>query len=204
MKECYSTVPPGLYKEVWKHPQEMIDVRAICLSNSPWASTIALVRKKNGKLHFCINLQKLNSLMVKDVYSIPRIQDTLDCLQGAIWLTMLDLKSRYWQVKLEEASKALTAFMVGSLRFFECECMSFRLKNVPATFQYLMETCFGDLQFQWCIIYLMTSLFFAVTLKEYLKRLHAVLSWLQEAGLKLQPAKCEFFKTSVVYLGHEI
>ena len=44
--------------------------------------------------------------MIKDAYSIPRIQDTLDCLQGAIWFTLLDLKSGYWQVEPEDASKA--------------------------------------------------------------------------------------------------
>ena len=91
----------------------MIDVRAIRLPNSPWASVIVLVRKKNGKLNFCIDLRKLNSLIIKDAYSILRIQDMLDCLQGAIWFTLLGPKSRYWQLELEEASNALMAFMVG-------------------------------------------------------------------------------------------
>ena len=100
IKECYRRVLPGLYDEVWKHLQEMIDIRAIQSSNSPWASAIVLVRKKNGKLYFCINLRKLNSLMVKDAYSVPRIQDTHDCLQGTVWFTLLDLKSGYWQVEL--------------------------------------------------------------------------------------------------------
>ena len=50
--------------------------------------------------------------MVKDAYSIPQIQDTLDCLQGRVWFTLLDLKSWYWQVELKEVNKALTAFMV--------------------------------------------------------------------------------------------
>ena len=69
---------------------------------------------------FCIDLRKLNSLIVKDAYSILRIQDKLECLQGAIWFTLLDLKSGYWQVELEEASKTLMAITVGPLRFYEC------------------------------------------------------------------------------------
>ena len=59
--------------------------------------------------------------MVKDAYSIPRIQDALDCLQGTVWFTLLHLKSEYWQIKLVVASKALTSFMLGPLRFYECE-----------------------------------------------------------------------------------
>ena len=85
--------------------------------------------------------------MVKHAYSIPRIQDTLDCLQGAVWFTLLDLKSGYWQMELAEASKALTAFTVGPLGFYKYDQMPFGLKNALATFQCLMETCLGNLQF---------------------------------------------------------
>ena len=98
IKKHYRRVPPGLYDKIWKHLQEMVDVGAIWLSNSPWASAVVLARKKSGKINFCIDLRKLNSLVVKDNYSIPRIQDTLDCLQGVIWFILLDLKSEYWQV----------------------------------------------------------------------------------------------------------
>ena len=59
----------------------MIYVECIRASNSPWASAVILVMKKNGKLCFCIDLRILNSFMVKDAYSILRIQDILDCLQ---------------------------------------------------------------------------------------------------------------------------
>ena len=119
---------------------------------------------------FYIDLWKLNSLMVKDAYSILRIQDTLDCLRGAVWFTLLDLKRRYWQVKLKEASKALTVFSVGSLRFYECEQMLFGLTNTPVTFQHLMGTCMSNLQFWWCIIYLDDIIIFVGTPKDHLKR----------------------------------
>ena len=67
-----------------------------------------------------------------------------------------------------------------------------------------MDTCLGNLQFQWCIICLDDIIVFASTPKEHLERLHAVLSWLWLARLKLQPTKCVFFKVSVAYLGHVI
>ena len=53
IKECYRRVPPGLYDEIQKHLQEMVDVRAIWPSNSPWASAIVLVRKKKEVLWWC-------------------------------------------------------------------------------------------------------------------------------------------------------
>ena len=115
--EHYRRIPPHLYEEVKAHLQEMVEVGAIRMSFSPWASAMVLVRKKDGELRFCIDLRKLNNRTVKDGYSLPRIEDMLDCLHGAVWFSPLDLKSGYWQEELEEEAKALTAFTVGPLGF---------------------------------------------------------------------------------------
>ena len=77
----------------------------------------------------------MNARTIKDAYSLPRINETLDCLNWAEWFSPLDLKSGYWQVEMEEDSKALTAFTVGPLGFNECERMPFGLTNASATFQ---------------------------------------------------------------------
>ena len=58
-----------------------------------WASAVVLVRKKDGGLRFCIDLRRLNNRAIEDGYSIPHIEDTLDCLHGAVWFSTLDLKS---------------------------------------------------------------------------------------------------------------
>ena len=154
IKDRYHRIPPHQYEEVRKHLKEMLDVGAIRRSNSPWASPVVLVRKKDGSLRFFIDLRKLNARTIKDAYSLPRIEDALDSLNGACIFTSLDLKSGYWQVELDEASIPLTAFTVGPLGFYECVRMPFGLTNAPATFQRLMESCLGELHLEWCIIYL--------------------------------------------------
>ena len=58
--------------------------------------------------------------MIKDAQSLPRTEDSLDCLDGATIFTSLDLQSGYWQVELTEASRPLTAFTIGPLGFYEC------------------------------------------------------------------------------------
>ena len=105
---------------------------------------------------------------------------------------------------MEEESKQLTAFIVGLLGFYECARMHFGLTNAPATFQRLMETCLGDLNLHWCIIYLDDIVIFSKDLASHLQRLKAVFWKLEEAGLKLKPSKCELFWQHLAYLGHVI
>ena len=201
-KDRYRRIPPHQYEEVRRHLNEMLKIGAIWKSNSPWVSAVVLVRKKDGSLRFCIDLQRLNARTIKDAYGLPRIEETLDCLEGSIIFTSLDLKSGYWQVEMDEASKPLTAFTVSPLGFYECERMPFGLTNAPATFQRLMESCLGDLHLNWCIIYLDDVIVFLKTPKEHIERLRGVFHKLFLAGLKLKPKKCEFFKSKIAYLGH--
>ena len=113
----------------------MLDSGAIRPSQSAWCNALVLVQKKDGGLQFCINFCCLNAHMKKDSYPLPRIQEALESLVGAGHFSCLDLKSGFWQIKMEEASKQYTAFTVGNVGFFKCDCMPFGLCNVPATFQ---------------------------------------------------------------------
>ena len=203
-KERSRRIPPQLYEEVRNHLQEMLKLGAIRRSCSPWASAIVLVRKKNGKLRFCIDLRKFNSKTLKDSYALPRIEQTLESLADSMVFSTLDLTSGYWQVEMAEECKPYTAFTCGPLGFFECETMPFGATNAPATFQRLMEDCLGDLNMNWCIVYLDDVIVFSKTPDEHLERLEAVFQKLSAAGLKLKPSKCTFFQTEITYLGHLI
>ena len=106
---------------------------------------------------------------MKDAYSLPRIEDSLDSLNGSCIFTSIDLKAGYWQVEMDPKSIPLTAFTIGPLGFYECVKMPYRLMNAPATFQRLMETCLGDLHLNWCIIYLDDVVIFSRTPEEHLE-----------------------------------
>ena len=132
----------------------MLKIGAIKRSISPWTSPVVLVRKKDGGLRFCINLRKLNNRMITDVQRLPRIEDSLDCLDGMTIFTSLDLQSGYWQVELAEASRSLTAFTVGPLGFHECVWMPFGFNQCSSHIPTPDKSCLGDLHLKWCIIYL--------------------------------------------------
>ena len=101
-------------------------------SNSPWSSPTVLVRKKDGSIRFCIDYRKLNHVIVKDSYPLPRIDDSLDALGNAKWFSTLDLTSGYWQVEVRPNDVAKTAFChhlwslpILSTSFWSHECTSY-------------------------------------------------------------------------------
>ena len=91
--------------------------------------------------------------------------------QGSSWhriLFLLGLKTGFWQVAMDEASKQYTASTVGNIGFFECEQMLFGLCNAPAMFQRLMQNCKGEFNLTYCLIYLDDMIVFFKMEKEHL------------------------------------
>ena len=113
----------------------MLESGAIRPSQIAWCNAVVLVWKKDCGLQFCINFCHLNACMKKDSYLLPRIQEALESLVGAGHFSCLDLKSRFWQIRMNEVSKQYTAFTVGNLGFFQCVCMPFGQCNTLVTFQ---------------------------------------------------------------------
>ena len=135
---------------------------------------MVLVWKKDGGLQFCIDFCCLNAHTKKDSYPLPRIQEALESLEGARHFSCLDLKSGFWQIKIEKASKQYTVITVGNLGFFEYDCMPFGLCNMPVTLQWLMQNCLGKLNLIYCLIYLNYLIMFLETMEEHLCQLHVM------------------------------
>ena len=199
-----TTVSPAMFEEVRQHLREMSECGAIRPSNSPYSSSVVLVRKKDGFLRFCFDLRQINSRTPADAYPVPRIEETLDALGGSCWFSTLDLKSGYWQFPLTKEDKQKTAFSISGLGLWECNRMPFSLKNAGATFQHLMEECLGELQPSKCLVYLDDVIVHANNFEDHLNNLEMVFRQLRNFGLKLKPSKCKFFYTRLQYLGHVV
>lgn len=81
---------------------------------------------------------------MKDAYALPRMDDSFTTLSGSKWFSVLDLKSGYYQIKVDEVDKQKTTF-VCLLGFWEFNCMPQGVTNAPSTFRRLMGKCMGDM-----------------------------------------------------------
>lgn len=191
------------YEVVKSHINQLLEAQVIRESCSPYASPIVLVRKKDGGLRLCVDYRQLNAKTRKDVFPLPRIEESLDALSGACLFSTMDLASGYSQVPVLERDRPKTAFCIP-FGLFEYNRMPYGLCNAPSTFQRLMQRIFGDQNCQSLLLYLDDVVIFSSTISQHLERLEVVLQRLQSEGLKAKLEKCAFCKPAVNYLGHVI
>ena len=176
---------PAVRREEMAQAQQMLSSGVIHPSNSPWASPVVMVKKKDGSLRFCVDFRQLNAATVKDAHPIPRIDALLGALHGARWFSTLDLKSGYWQVPIQERDKEKTTFRTSSGQLFEFNQVPFGLCNAPAMFCRLMDRVLAVLHRETWLFYLDDIIVFAATWEEHLARLRQVFERLCQAQLKL-------------------
>ena len=168
-------------------------------SKSPWASPCILVPKEDGSSRFCTDYRKINNVTIKDSYPLPLIDDLIDSVGQAKFVTKIDLLKGYYQVGLTERAKLISAF-ITPFGLFQYEVMPFGLTNAPSTFQRLVNFIIQDLDGVYC--YLDDILVTGQTLEEHLSRLKSLFLRLEEAGLTINLKKSVFCKATVTYLGH--
>ena len=201
IKQPPRRLPPFKREAVEEQLEELVKQGRIEESSSPWSSPIVLARKKDGSYRLCIDYRKLNSVTIKDAQPLPRTDDILESLDGAVWFSTLDLASGYWQVPVASQDRDKTAFVTHKGQF-NWTCMPFGLTNGPATFQRLMNLALKGLAWKDCLVYLDDIIIWSKNFDEHLERLRAVFERLRLAKVKLKRKKCHFLQQSIRFLGH--
>ncbi|UYV70147.1 hypothetical protein LAZ67_7001968, partial [Cordylochernes scorpioides] len=192
-------VSPTERQAIQTEVDKMLDAGIIRHSESPWSSPVILV--KDGNWRFCVDYRRLNKVTKKDVYPLPRIDDTLDSLKGAKFYSSMDLRSGYWQIEVDEADREKTAFITPD-GLYEFLVMPFGLCNAPATFERMMDKILKGLKWTMALCYLDDIVVYSKSFNEHLHRLEIILQCLDKAELRLNPKKCLFGTKRIRVFGH--
>ena len=183
-------------------------------SNSPWASRVVLVKKKDGQPRFCVDLRRLNELLLVEDSPLPRCDDAIDQLgratakmSGAVHYHTLDLTAGFWALNIKPEHRERTAF-VTNMGKWHFRRLPFGLRSGPSYMQRLMESTLQGLSWDICLPYIDDIAIWAsgdtpeAAFDQALHRLDLVLERLEWAGLTCKPSKCSLFAERVEYLGH--
>lgn len=110
---------------------KMLKAGVVEPSESPYVSEPVIIKKKSGDWRYCIDYRRLNRYTVPDAFPMRRIDDLIRAIKGSRWFVALDLRSGYWQIPMQQASKKYTAFRT-SKGLFQFTVMPFGLSNAPA------------------------------------------------------------------------
>ena len=164
-------------------------------SLSPWSSPMVSVRKPDGTVRLCIDYRQINKVTTPDPFQIPLIDDLLDSLSEAKFISKLDMTKGFYQIPVAEKDKDKTAFCTpwGKYAFTR---MPFGLRNAPATFQRCMNVVLEGLE-EFTGAYIDDVIVYSNSWEEHLRHLREVLDRLRKHGLTAKPSKCEWGASSL-------
>ena len=181
--------------------QYMLDNDIIEPSTSGWSSPCILVPKSDGSYRFVTDFRKVNAVSKSDSFPIPRIDDCIDKLGDARFVSKFDLLKGYWQVPLTQRAKEITAFATPD-NLYQYKVMPFGMKNSPATFQRMIHSVLQGLI--GCEAYIDDVIIYSSTWEDHMRIMKELFARLKQAHLTVNLAKCDFLQATVEYLGHVV
>jgi hypothetical protein len=195
---------PKKYKdEIEKAIKELLDMGHIRPSSSPFASSVVLVKKKDGTMHMCIDYRALNKKTIKNSIPFQGLMSYWMSSTGLVYFTKIDLRSGYHQIKMREQDVPKTAFRCH-YGHYEFLVMPFGLTNAPATFQSCMNHVFNKQLRKHLLVFFDDLLIYSRTWEEHIQHVEQILAIMEDQSLYAKESKCEFGMTEVLYLGHII
>jgi hypothetical protein len=170
-------------------------------SSSPWGAPVLFVEKKDRTQRMFVDYHSLNKVTIKNKYPLPRIKDLFDQMKGATIFSMIDLRSGYHQLRIQESDIPKTTFCTR-YGLYEYTMMSFGLTNTPTYFMYLVNKVFMEYLDKFVVVFFNDILVYSESEEEHEKHLRLVLEKLRADQLYAKFSKCEFWLMEVAFVGH--
>lgn len=193
--------PADLERRIQAEVDSMLAKGVVTPSRSPYAAPVFLVAKKSGEWRFVVDYRRLNKDIVGDAYPSPLVSTVVQRMRGCRWVSLLDMRSGYWQVPVSPEDRHKTAFATQR-GLYEFTVMPFGLKTAPAHFQRVMDGLLRDVP--GVGIYLDDLVIASKSFEEHLRALEEVLRRLSRVGMRLNPGKCSFVDPDPTVLGQSV
>jgi hypothetical protein len=161
------------------------------------------VRKKDGTWCFCVDYRCLNSIIIKNKFPMPLVDEILDELGGAKWFSKLDFKVGFHQVRMKPEDEYKTAFKTHH-GHYQFKVMPFSLSNARATFQCIMNSILEPFLRKFVIVFMDDILVYNISMQDHVQHLREVFSLLRLHKFYVKQSKCVFAQHKLEYLGHII
>ena len=165
-----------------------------------WVSRIVAIPKprKPEEIRVCIDMRDANKAILRTRHITPTIEELIADLNGATHFSKIDLKAGYHQLILHPDSRYITTFSTHC-GLFRYKRLMFGLNSAAETFQHAIQTVIENIQGARNVSD--DIIIFGKSSAEHDQALHKTLRRLQEAGLTVNPAKCEFGKAQIQFYG---
>jgi hypothetical protein len=172
-------------------------------ANTLVAAPFFFVWKKDGTQCPVIDYHRLNDIMIKDSYPLPRINKMLECMHGTKVFSKFDLKMGYNQLWVKPEDVWKTAFMTPDGPYVML-VMTFRFANAPAYFQRWMFETLGSILHRHVENYIDDTGSHHLTMEEHMQVNQDILQRFRDSGLFVNTKKCEFHQDTLQFLGVEV